>query len=210
MLASKGAVAGRRAPIATIKRHQTGLELLAALEATGAATPVSLDLPEDLTFRRYEAVGVALGRAHRNVAWKIGDWINFGEHRYKHKYAQAVELTNLRYETLMNYASIARRVPRERRRVELPFSAHAEVTKLSPQEQTAWLERAVQNEWKREELRAHIRPQENLTPALGEVVLPDLEEAARALVASAKLYGSDYLVLRHRFIDLCVALGEEV
>lgn len=209
MLASKGTLVRRTAADVAIRHEMSGLELLATLEASGAATAVSLDLPEDLSFRRYEAVGVALGRAHRNVAWKIGDWINFGEKRYRERYAQAINATNLRYETLMNYASIARKVPRERRRAELPFSVHAEVAPLEPKEQIEWLERAVQNEWKREDLRVHIRPRDDLTPALAPVALPDLEDAARALVASARRMGDDFLVLRHAFVELCAALGEE-
>jgi hypothetical protein len=185
-----------------------GLEILAGLERLGAATEISLDLPADMTYERYEALGAALGRAHRTVAWMLADWINFGERAYGEKYAQAVEVTNLRPETLMNYASVARKVPRERRRVELPFGVHAEVASLEPSEQVEWLEKAVVNEWKREDLREHLRPLKQLEHHAGVSV--DLEDAARDLVRSAKKYGNDFLVQRPSFVQLCAALGEEV
>jgi hypothetical protein len=183
-----------------------GMEILASLERLGAATAVSLDLPTDISYERYEAVGFALGRAHRTVAWMMGDWINHGEFVFGEKYAQAMLVTNMAEQTLMNYAHISRRIPRERRRAELPFSVHALVAPLEPQEQTAWLDRAVENDWKREDLREHLRPTV-LPPVVGEVI--ELEEAARELVRSAKLYGNDFLVLRQPFVQLCVALGEE-
>lgn len=184
-----------------------GLEILGSLEALGAATSVSLDLPADMSYDRYEALGLALGRAHRTVAWMIGDWLNFGEKVHGEKYAQAAEQINMAPQTLLNYASVSRKIPRERRRAELPFSVHALVAPLEPKQQTLWLEKAVKNDWKREELREHLRPPEPLPPVVGEVV--ELEEAARELVRVAKKYGNDFLVARHSFLMLCAALGED-
>lgn len=186
-----------------------GLEILAGLERAGAATTTSLDLPGDLTYDQFVALGTALGRAHRTVSWLLADWINFGELTYGEKYAQAVEATKLRPETLMNYASIGRRVPRERRREELPFGVHAEVAPLEPAEQERWLDRAVENGWRREELREQLRPVKGLESHAGRGPV-DLEEAALGLVRSAKKYGNDFLVQRPSFVQLCAALGEEV
>jgi hypothetical protein len=179
-------------------------DLLSTLRRLGAATETSLSLPADITYERYEALGVALSRAQDTVTWLIADWINFGHRVFGEKYAQAAEETKLRPETLMNYASVANRVPAERRRPELKFGHHAEVASLPPDEQVEWLDRAVVNDWRRDDLRSHLRPKE-LTPALG----PGLEEAARDLVRSARVMGDGYLVGRMSFRQLCVALGEE-
>lgn len=189
-----------------LAQRQAGLELLANLEQLGAVTSTALILPPGISWDQYEALGVALGRASRTMTWMIGDWINFGERKFGEKYAQAVEATGLRKETLMNYASTARRVPPEVRRPELTFGAHVEVAKLEPLDQIEWLERAVQNEWRREDLRERLNPRD-LTRALDPAA--ELEEAARDVVRSAKLYGADYLVGRASFMQLCAALGEE-
>lgn len=183
-----------------------GLEILGNLERLGAATPTSLDLPLHTTYDQYEAIGFALGRAHRNISWKIADWLNFGEHQYGHKYEQAAEVLNMNPDTLRNYASIGRRVPVERRRAELPFGSHAEVAKLEPHEQAEWLERAVEKRWRRDELRAHIRPQV-ITPALPEP-MGDVEGTARHVVRSAIRMGDGFLVREQAFTELAAALGE--
>jgi hypothetical protein len=185
-----------------------GLEILGNLERLGAATPTSLDLPPETTYEQYEAVGFALGRAHRNISWKIADWLNFGEHVHGTKYEQAALVLNMNPDTLRNYASIGRRVPRERRRPELPFSVHGLVAALEPAAQTEWLERASTNDWAREELRDHMRG--NVDPVLPVVVEPAevVEDAARHLVRSAVRMGDGFLVREQAFTTLAAALGE--
>lgn len=187
------------------------MELLASLERLGAATPTSLDLPENLTYARYEALLVALGRAHRTVAFMIGDALNQGEQKYGQKYHQAAEALNMTEETLMNYASICRRIPRERRKPELPFSVHALVAKLPPTEQTQWLEKAVKHDWKRRELREKLHPHHNSSENSHSGVRSEatLEEAARWLVDSAEAMGDGFLVRDSAFKALCSALGVE-
>ena len=189
------------------KRVAGGLEILASLERLGAATPTSLDLPENMTYARYEALGVALGRAHRTVAWMIGDWINFGERAYGEKYAQAVEVMNMTPETLMNYASICRKVPRERRRPELPFSVHALVAPLPPREQKQWLKEAAEKDWTRAELREKLHPPASQNGSHPGVSEPDLEEAARFLIDTAEVMGDGYLVRDSAFRQLCAVVG---
>ena len=187
-----------------------GLEILASLERLGAATATSLELPVDLSYERYEALLSVLGRAHRTLTWVIADAINEGEKRYGEKYAQAVELLNMTPETLMNYASIARKVPRERRRVGVPFSVHALVAPLEPSQQTLWLDRTVKNDWTRAELREKLHPPASQNGSHSGVMEDDLEEAARFLIASAQRMGDGFLVRDGAFRQLCALLGEEV
>lgn len=150
------------ASVATQEGEAGGMELLASLRRLGAATETSLDLPVDITYEQFEALGVVLGRAQRTVTWMIADWINHGEAVFGEKVAQAVEVTNLNPDTLDNYARVARKVPRERRIAGVPFGVHAEVAPLEPAEQKEWLGKAAANGWKREELRSHLRPVKGL------------------------------------------------
>lgn len=172
----------------------------------GYATDTSLELPENLPYDTYEALGLALRHRQDQTTWWLSDWLLFGEKKYGETYTQAVMITGLAEGTLANYASTAHRVPRERRRPELKFGHHTEVAALQPQDQTEWLDRAVTNNWSRNELRSQIRP---VAPDIITPALPTLEEAARDLVRSAKQYGNDYLVHRPSFVQLCAALGEE-
>jgi hypothetical protein len=187
-----------------------GLVMLAELERLGAATPTTLDLPPDLAFDRYEAVGMALGRGHRNVCWKIGDWLNYGEFTYRQKYAQAAEILNMQPQTLQNYARTARAVPPERRRAELPFSVHSLVAPLPPQAQTKWLDQAVENQWKRDELNVRLNPppEPTLPPEVGTP--EEIERASRDLIRSGRASGDSYLVGRASFRELAALLGEDV
>lgn len=187
-----------------------GLELLAELERLGAATPTTLDLPPGLSFDRYEAVGMALGRGHRNISWKIGDWLNYGEFTYRQKYSQAAEILNMQPQTLMNYARTARAIHPERRRPELPFSVHSLVAALPPAQQTKWLNQAVEEKWRRDELNVRLHPEVEvfLPPEVDQSL--DIQAAALDLVRSAKVSGDVYVVGRASFIQLCSALGEPV
>lgn len=183
-----------------------GDDPLVLLERHGYLTDTSFDLPADLPFEVYIAVGWKLAERRKRTMWAISEWLLFGERTYGETYTQAAEITGLSADTLKNYVSTANRVPRERRRPELHFSHHQEVASLEPEDQVEWLDRAVVNGWNRAELRAQLKPAKGIvvTPAL-----PGLEEAARALVRSASQSGMDFVVKRQAMSDLCAALEEE-
>lgn len=154
-------------------RAQGGIELLAQLESAGAVTKTGLQLPPDLPFDQYEALALMLGHLHRKSAWLIGDLINFGEKVYGEKYTQAIELTQLHPQTLINYASVCAHVPQQRRRLNLSFAVHAAVAYKEPEEQEMWLSLAEEKGWKRRELRAAMNG-DNAEPVRdpGPEVLP--------------------------------------
>lgn len=165
---------------------RTEFALLADLAKEGSVTATSLYLDPSTSYEAWEALGAMLGRLNHASAWLIGDWVDFGERAYGEKYAQAVEDTGLALQTLMNYASVARRVPPERRRATVPFSFHAVVAALDPAEQEKWLEKAEEEGLTRRNLEAAVtgRPE--------KVSVRDL---AAAVWASATLTDAgDYLV----------------
>lgn len=129
------------------------LELLAQLERAGSLTPVSLMLPIDISFDRYEALLRLLGNVHEGARWHLGDAINQGDRIFGETYTQAVAATGLAEQTLINYASVCRHVPRVLRRTELSFSHHAEVAYLEPPDQKRLLDLAESNRWRRRDLR---------------------------------------------------------
>ena len=139
-----------------VAKH-TEFSLLADLAHTGALTSTSLHLDPDTDYDHWAALGAMLGRLTHASCWLIGDWLDFGERVYGEKYAQAVEETGLAPQTLMNYASVARRIPPSRRRATLPYSSHAVVAALEPAEQERLLALAEAEGWSRRELEQHVK-----------------------------------------------------
>ncbi len=114
----------------------------------------------DLTWNEYCAMGEQLQFLEGGIRWYIGDWINYGEFRWGDKYTQAIKATGNKLQTLMNWAWVARRVPYHRRRLGLTFTHHEIVARLEPEEQTRWLDMAVQGDWNTRELEEAIRQAE--------------------------------------------------
>jgi len=120
-------------------------------------TPTRLEIPASASYEDYEHIGWALGQATNQCFWSLAEWLAYGEKRWPNRYAQAIESTGRSKGGLMNMASVARRVPRSRRRPELGFGHHAAIAKLSPREQTRWLAIAVAEKLSVEELRGRLR-----------------------------------------------------
>lgn len=114
--------------------------------------------PQNLPERSWERIGTDLRELVNSSAWWLADWLLFGEATYGwRRYKEAIERTGLDYQTLRNYAWVARRFEHHRRRDSLSFAHHAEVTRLSPPEQDYWLRKAEQQKWSRNELRKAVR-----------------------------------------------------
>lgn len=131
--------------------------LLVKLEQEGHITATSLTLTDaDMPFDQYEALFAMFGKIKGLTSFLIGDGLNWGEGVYGDRYVQAAEATGLSPGTLMNYASVCRNVAKNRRREDLTFGHHAEVAKLEPEQQAAWLQRAVDERWTRSQMRLAI------------------------------------------------------
>ena len=95
----------------------------------------------------------------------LGDWINIGHAAYGERYSQAMEVfPGYSPRTLINYASITRRVKWEQRNYapHISFSHHQAVAKFhkKPDLQTEWLDRAEKDNLTVAELKALINPSE--------------------------------------------------
>ena len=98
----------------------------------------------DLTLAEWEEAGEIISRAARAMPLLIGDWVNAGQGRYEHgRYEKALRATGLAQGTLANYASVAARVPPERRHEFLSYGHYASVADLEPDEQASLLSIAV-------------------------------------------------------------------
>jgi hypothetical protein len=128
-----------------------------------------LRLRSGMTFDAWMGVGRRLAEISNASAWWLGDWLVYGHRTYGQRYKIALEATSLDYQTLRNYAWVARRFEVCRRREGLSFQHHAEVAALPEAEQELWLNRAESRGWSRNELRRRTfgvqRSRKNAGPA---------------------------------------------
>lgn len=149
---------GQSLVLATAMDEESTTSLIALDgEVIGETSEVGLKIykPDTHSYELYEKMGRLLGNANRRMQWVVGDWINLVEDVYPDRYSQATEVTGLNKQTLINRASICRRIPEKRRRQGLPFSMHADLAYIDPQEREHWLNEAHKNGWNRDELRDH-------------------------------------------------------
>lgn len=123
----------------------------------------SLSLPEGVPMEAWKRLGRNIFVISEASAWWLGDWLVYGQRNYPDRYKKAIEETSLDYQTLRNYAWVARKFPPARRRENLSFQHHAEVAGVPEPQQERWLAEAEAGGWSRNELRARLR-----AAALGE------------------------------------------
>jgi hypothetical protein len=118
---------------------------------------VGLQIPPGLSFEDWAKAGRQLSGIMDSSAWWLGDWLVFGKTHYSDCYQLAIQGAGLRYQTLRNYAWVARRFDLNRRRAKLTFQHHAEVASLPIEEQDRLLDQAEAELWTTKQLRNAIR-----------------------------------------------------
>ncbi|MFD9888186.1 LmbU family transcriptional regulator [Amycolatopsis sp. NPDC059027] len=122
-----------------------------------SASPVGLSFGADIALPAWCRLGAHVSTLGMASAWWIGDWLVYGQDRYKDRYRRSMSEHSLDYQTLRNYAWVARRVEHRRRRRSLSFQHHAEVARLPGEQQTRWLAMAEERAWSRNTLRRQLR-----------------------------------------------------
>lgn len=142
-------------------------------------TGVGLQIPDSIAFDTWEQVGHKIANVVNCSAWCLGDWLVYGQYKYAERYRNVVATVNLDYQTLRNYAWVARRFNQPRRRPQLSFQHHAEVASAATDEQDRWLDLAEAGRWSRNELRRNIRA--DRTKAGSDAVASDTRNPLPAL-----------------------------
>jgi hypothetical protein len=145
-------------------------------------TSLGLQIPDALDIDTWEQVGRKISAIANCAAWCLGDWLVYGQYKYGERYRTVAAAVNLDFQTLRNYAWVARRYELDRRRERLSFQHHAEVAAVAAEERERWLDLAEENQWSRNELRRHLRAGRGgvLPPAAG-LALPQLSIAAERI-----------------------------
>ncbi|GAA1335439.1 LmbU family transcriptional regulator [Saccharothrix algeriensis] len=177
-----------------------GRELRAAWEASAEAWRASLlpdlhfvdgvrvrsnglMLPRGMSFDAWQRIGRHVLNAAESTSWWIGDLLVYGQHAYGDRYEQAIARTSLDYQTLRNYAWIAKKFPLSRRRDKLSFGHHTEVAALTDEEQDTWLLRAERLGWSRNELRRRLRAARIAGSRATAAPRPDLVQSVKLQVS---------------------------
>jgi hypothetical protein len=121
------------------------------------ARRTTLHLPERLPVTEWKRIGEQICLISNASSWWLGDWLVYGQDKYPDRYRIAISEASLDYQTLRNYAWVARKFPVSRRRDTLSFQHHLEVAALQTADQDIWLERAARFKWSKAELRRQIR-----------------------------------------------------
>jgi N6-adenosine-specific RNA methylase IME4 len=115
-----------------------------------------LTLDPRLSYDQWENVGQQLNEIEGAIQWWIGDWLNFGEHKYGELYVQAVEV-GANPQDWMDYKWVSNAVETSVRTEVLSWSHHRLIAPLEPEEQKQWLDRAEKEEMSVYDLRHAIK-----------------------------------------------------
>ena len=86
--------AGILAPTVAVRLTGDAVPFPGAVELvgeTGSRLDVSDELPEDLTYERWAAIGQTFQQLERSVGFWLGDWWNNGERKWGELSAQAIK-----------------------------------------------------------------------------------------------------------------------
>jgi hypothetical protein len=139
------------------------------LDGRALTKRTSLSIPPGMSINAWRHLGRQIFVISDSSAWWLGDWLIYGQRQYPDRYKRAIEETSLDYQTLRNYAWVARQFHVTRRRDKLSFQHHAELASLTEPEQDTWLDRAEQGSWSRNELRRQLRASKTPGRLPGEV-----------------------------------------
>lgn len=126
--------------ISGIKFHHTGIEI-----------------PPGLPYEKWAYLIEEMSAVEKGFRFWWGDAINYGEHEYGEKYAQALDASGLSYDTLRDYCYVAANVHLSLRNDRLSWTHHKAVANLSATEQARWLDWAESTGSGSSDLRLAVR-----------------------------------------------------
>ena len=121
--------------------------------------PTGLQVVGLPSLEEWTHVGQDLFRLANTTTWAIGDWLVHGEGRgdWGEMYAQAVDLTQKSYDTLVQCARVSRAFAPGARYRNLSLSHHQAVLSLEPDARQTILQHAEDQQWTRDDVREHVR-----------------------------------------------------
>lgn len=105
-------------------------ELAQAPSATG------MTFQPDLPFEDWQEIGHKFGEATKRFSWALGDWLLHGATNFKKQistdlYIQAEKVTGVDRQSLLSFATVCRRIPKEERVPHLSFQHHQSIASIA-------------------------------------------------------------------------------
>lgn len=122
-------------------------------------SPVGLLAPESFDRDQWQQIGDLLWRLEGSIQWLLGDWLVYGEDLQYGDVKKIADTLEKDYKTLRNYMTVSRRVELSRRRDNLSWGHHAEITKYDADLQEQCLAYAEQSRMSRADFRKFLREQ---------------------------------------------------
>lgn len=119
-------------------------------------TPTGLVAGGQATFDEWQRLGDVLKRLDGAIQWLIGDWLVYGERVWGETYEQVAEATGINYQTLRDYAWVARNVNLSLRKDNLTFNHHKLVASMTSEEQHRWLQHAAEHQLSLSQMKSAI------------------------------------------------------
>jgi hypothetical protein len=113
----------------------------------------------DPTMQDWLTCGRFIYQSSKSIHFVIGDWLAFGEFKWRDSYREAVALTGFKYQTLADDKWVSSRIELSRRRDNLSFEHHKEVAKLPDDQQEELLSYAEDKQLNRDDFRKVVRQQ---------------------------------------------------
>ena len=116
-----------------------------------------LSIDSDLPFKDFQSVWGTLVGIHGACPWWIGDAILQGEQAYGETYAQAIDVTDLKYDTLSKYRRTAQYFEKRNRFLNLSFTHHLNALHAPDADRQELLQRAQDESWSTRDVLAEAK-----------------------------------------------------
>ena len=128
-----------------------------------------LVLPDTLAYDEWSLVGRRIADTTRSVVWCLGDWLVFGQNKYRDShwggrvpselYARLERETGYAEQTLKNAVTVCRSLPLSRRRDNVTFSHATEIVGRvkDPEDYEGWIDFVSQGGVSVKSLRERLR-----------------------------------------------------
>ena len=143
-------------------------------QSIGKAESLHYKISNSVSYEKWVQLGEMFHTLHRNINWRIGDWLLFGEGRFPDRYSQATHLTGRSDVTMRNCAWVASVYPPEERVYDLSFTHYLEVAGVKETKERHWLlAKAEQEDMSALALRAFRSGEVRQKPMLPEPEFKD-------------------------------------
>lgn len=131
----------------------------------------------ELSEAEWWELGRQLAGLKQLTEWAVADYLAYGEGRVGERYWQVAEMFSCSPQTVRNMAWVARRIPKDQRRVTLTFTHHRMVAALPEARRNELLLRAERGGWTVAQLYHYVR--ESVPERVRKELPPADEEPAQ-------------------------------